>query len=662
MENKHANAQVFKHSLNHLILLLFIFLYACSSQAQAPLSSQDKKAIKQFSAAKEYYQKHQTDLALESLKACLLRDNKFIEAHTLMAYIHLDKLNYNEAKASFSKALAVNPRLIPNNAYFLGELELKDAEYDKAIKHFEQFLSLNTRDQNMLNRANDGLERANFSLKLMENPVDFKPVNLGPSINSEHAEYFPCLTVDGNTLLFTRRLPLPESPQGFNEDFYLAKKENDKWNPAQNIGLPINTQNNEGAPSLSADGQLLIFTACEIYGNYGGGRRGLGSCDLFYTSRNGNQWRKPINLGNTINSNNWETQPSFSSDGKTLYFIRGKRNRTGNRTGDIYVSSLNDDGSWSKPEALGPQINTLKNEESVFIHPDGKTLYFSSNGHLGLGGLDIFRSIKQEDGSWSKAENLGYPINSNNNENSLLVSSDGKSAYFASDREDGYGDLDLYQFDLPKNLRPEPVTYFAGTIFDKETKAPLAAKFELIDLKTGKLVIESYSSETNGEFLVSLPLGHDYALNASRNGYLFYSENFSLSSNVIDTPVKKDVPLTPIQVGESIVLKNIFFETGSYQLKESSKIELNKLVEFLQKNVNLSIEIGGHTDTVGNPSANQELSNKRAEAVKNFLTNNQVAASRLQAKGYGQNKPIASNDSEKGRAKNRRTEFTIVGL
>jgi outer membrane protein OmpA-like peptidoglycan-associated protein len=295
------------------------------------------------------------------------------------------------------------------------------------------------------------------------------------------------------------------------------------------------------------------------------------------------------------------------------------------------------------------------------IHPDGKTLYFSSNGHPGLGGLDIFVSRKDEDGKWGEPQNLGYPINTKDDENSLLVSASGDIAYFASDREGGQGGLDLYKFKLYNEARPQMVTYAQGVVFDAKTKERLGARFELIDLESGEQVVESYSNPGNGEFLVSLPSGRDYALNVSREGYLFYSDNFTLSQESATAPKQLEVPLKRIEEGSSVVLNNVFFDVDQYKLKPQSKVELDKLIEFLKLNPELRIEISGHTDNVGTDEANKVLSQNRAQSVVDYLLENGISKDRLSAKGFGESKPIASNDNEEGRAKNRRTEFEVIG-
>jgi outer membrane protein OmpA-like peptidoglycan-associated protein len=369
-----------------------------------------------------------------------------------------------------------------------------------------------------------------------------------------------------------------------------------------------------------------------------------------------------MNLGTDINSKTWETQPSFSADGKTLYYIRRVKEKNGNTHSDIFVSELGEDGYWKSPNRLPDYINTQKNEESVFIHPDGQTLYFASNGHPGMGGLDIYITRRTENGEWGLPINIGYPINTFKNENSILISPDGKKAYFASDREGGFGGLDLYEFELPKSIQPQAVSYLAGKVIDAETRQPLGSKFELYNLENEALVVSSFSDQENGKFLVALPLAKNYALNVSKPGYLFHSENFTLKEKREDKPYTKNIELKRIKVGEKVILKNIFYATSKFNLLDESKSELKKLVDFLTKNSAIKIELGGHTDNVGSVALNQELSNNRAKEVYQYLVSNGIKAGRLSYKGFGANEPVATNDTEEGRAQNRRTEFKVIAI
>jgi outer membrane protein OmpA-like peptidoglycan-associated protein len=642
-----------------ILVLVFVLTITNCTVAQQTVSSTNKKAIKAYTAGKNNYDSRNNPLAELNLLEAIEKDPNFIEAELMLAYVYTDMMQYEKALVHYNRCIVINPDFFPEIYASAAAMQLKFGKYEEAKTNFEKYLTYTESPLMMKDLAKDGLRDCNFAIEALKHPVPFNPINLGAGVNSPLAEYFPSITVDGLTLLYTRRLKSEMTYSGFNEDFYVSRFDGKTWRESVNVA-PINSMTNEGAPSLSANGRFLIFTSCDnpVEG-YGRDRNGYGSCDLFYTYSVGDNWKKPKNLGQQINSRNWETQPSFSSDGKTLYFIRGI-GRGQNRQQDIWVSVLSDEGTWSTATRLSDKINTSGVEESVYIHPDGKTLYFSSNGHPGMGGLDIFMSKKDVNGEWGTPINLGYPINTFNDENSLLVSSDGNVAYFASDREGGYGSLDLYQFEMPEHLKPEGVNYLKGKVYDVVTKKPVEAKFELIDIETGEVVIQSYADAVNGEYLVSLPINKEYALNASHDGYLFFSENFLLTEGNAKKPFVKDVPLQKIEVGKTVVLKNVFFETNKFDLKTKSKVELDKLVGFLTKNNTSKIELGGHTDNVGNPKANQVLSNNRAKAVYDYLVEKGIEKERLTTQGYGDTKPIADNNTEEGRAENRRTEFKII--
>ncbi|NBQ47898.1 MAG: hypothetical protein EBU33_05515, partial [Sphingobacteriia bacterium] len=409
---------------------------------------------------------------------------------------------------------------------------------------------------------------------------------------------------------------------------------------------------------------MFITMSQEMGGGYmGGNAKGYGSCDIFYTQKINGRWTKPVNLGPSINSAQWESQPSFSSDGKTLYFVRGNPLRNGTvKNIDIFYSVVEADGKFGTAQRLPENINSKDEEESVFIHPDNQTLYFSSRGHVGMGGADIFMSRRKADGNWGDPVNLGFPVNSADDENSLLVSPSGRMAYFASDREGGVGGLDLYEFELPAQLKPEAITYVKGSVYHAQTRQPLEASFELIDLDSQKLLTRSYSQK-NGEFLVTLTATKNYLVNVSREGFLFYSDNFILRDLKTDfnKPFVLNIPLEPIDTGSTVELKNVFFDVNKSELRPESCTELDKLVAFLLKNPNLKIELGGHTDNTGDKKANQLLSENRAKAVQQYLVSaGKIGVERLSYKGYGDSRPKVPNDTAENKAKNRRTEFKVT--
>lgn len=647
--------------LSYLITLVVIIFTSFSCKAQEnKYGTTNKKAIKNYEEGKSYYDIRKNDLAELSLLLAIKSDPNFAEAELLLAYVYTENNAPEKAIEHYQKSININPNLFPEAHASLGLLQLTFGKYTEAKKNLENYLTYTNSPLMMKPYAVKALKDCEFAINALKNPVPFEPINLGKGVNTELPEYFPALSADNKYLLFTRRLNDKSTSSGFNEDFFVSKFDGNNWMEVQPM-KGINSQNNEGAPTISPNGQFLIFTSCEDpYEAYGQGRTGYGSCDLFYAYNIGGKWTNPKNLSTPINTQHWETQPSFSSDGKTLYFIRGLKTRQGIKNQDIYTSELSESGVWSTPIRLSDIVNTEGREESVFIHPDGKTLYFSSDGHPGMGGLDIYMTKKDEDGNWSTPANMGYPINTFNDENSLLVDAEGKFAYFASNREGGFGDLDLYKFKMPENLKPNMVTYLAGKVYDAETKEVLPARFELIDLKTGKVAIQSYADEVTGSYLVCLPVNQDYALNVSHEGYMFYSENFTLTGGTVTQPFQKNVGMNKIKVGESVVLKNVFFETAKFDLKDKSRVELDKLTTFLEKNPKMVIELSGHTDNVGDKKMNQLLSQNRAKAVFEYLVKRGIKAERLTTKGYGDTLPIADNNTDEGKSENRRTEFKVI--
>jgi len=650
-------------------LRVLLLLLATSHALLATLHAQpggysttDKGAIKRYESGSECMRMQKWECAESEFTKAAAADERFLEPRIMLADIAERKNDDAEAMKRYNEVIAINPRFFPVAQLHLADLQFKSGQYAQAEKHYIAYLEQEEEPVRKA-RARLGLKNCAFAAKAIQQPVPFEPKNLGPNVNSADPEYYPCLTADDGTLIYTRRVKAPEiQPWGMQEDFYVSRRDLEgNWKPS--IPIPtVNTRHfNEGAGTLTPDGRFIVFTKCAIEDDsYGGTLTGEGSCDLFISRRVGDRWSVPQNLGTPVNSSHWETQPSMASDGRTIYYIRGSVARDGIKSMDIWTTTMADDGSWSKPAKLGENINTPFQEESVQIHPDGHTLYFSSNGHPGFGGLDLFMSRKQEDGSWGPALNLGYPINTSADENSLLVDASGQVAYFASDRPGGLGDLDLYSFALYKEARPLPVSFIRGVVTDKTTREPLEADVQLYDLSTGDLATGAYSDPKTGEFLVCIPAGRTYALNASADGYLFFSQNYDVAAGTPKVPYTLDVPLSPLSTGSIITLRNIFFNTASYELLSTSNAELDKLVKLLQTNPTLRIELGGHTDNVGADAANLTLSDQRVQAVRTFVIGKGIDAARIAAKGYGETKPVETNDTEEGRAQNRRTEVTVL--
>lgn len=671
---------------NTLLVFLSVLLFTACSVAQTGYSTKNKKAIALFEQGRDEPGKsidpktHGPNYAggIVLMQKALEKDPNFWEAYLVMGEMYEYQGKNIEAINAYRKAIEINPKHAPSGStyYFLGMLENKTGQYDQSTKTLNTYLTYKNLNPTFQKEAQAVIEANAFAIESMKHPTDFKPVNLGPGVNTKDPEYFPTITVDGKTILFTRLIDdkRVSGPYQKQEDFYVSNLTNyNTWGMAVPMPKNINTVFNEGAPTIGADGRSLIFVACADGSDYdyGDNRKGKGSCDLFYTRRTGDQWSDPVNLPGKVNTAAWESQPSLSADGKTMYFVRGIQGRSGQRDSDIFMSVLQEDGTWGPAIQLSNVINTPYQEESVLIHPDGKTLYFSSRGHKGLGGLDIFVSRMDANGNWGKPENLGYPINTASDENSLMVSADGEIAFFASDREGGYGDLDIYYFIMPEKFRPTRTLYFDGLVFDAITKTKIPGQFSLVDLKTGKEVVRSVADQVTGAFTVSLPVNQEYALSVSYPGYNFYSMNFNLTIPENQEVYHMDVPLVPITApGVPNTLKNVFFDLGKATLRPESYVELNKLRDFLKANPTIKIEIGGHTDTRGDATDNLKLSDARAKSVKDYLIAQGIAATRLSSKGYGETKTVVSDEEiaklateaekEKAHQENRRTEYIIL--
>lgn len=629
-----------------LCLLLCVFCTLSSSaQWYDPQKVNTKLGYKYGEAINEARAKNYTR-AMQLLDECIATDVKFVDAYLSKAGVFSEQKKYKQATEFYHKAIELDSVycvtfLLPISVAFAGNGDFDDAL--TAINRFLQKPNLNERT----------IKSAEYRKRCYQFAVDYKksmpatnyvfaPQNLGDSINSKQLEYFPSATIDGTTLVFTRRIG--------QEDFFISEKRNGVWSKAEPLPGNLNTEENEGAQTISQDGRMLIFTGCNM-------EDGEGSCDLYVSYLTKNGWGERINMGRIINTEYWESQPSLSPDKRALYFAA--RDPSGFGGSDLFVSYLQPNGQWGTPRNMGPEVNTSADESCPFIHPDNQTFYFTSNGHPGYGGTDLYFMRKKDDGSWEKPQNLGYPVNTIDDEGSLMIAGDGKTAYYASDGNDSRGGLDLYSFELPEHARPYKTLWVKGNVFDAKTKQGLPSAVELINLSSAQ-TISKVQTDEEGNYLITLPTGKDYAFNVNRKGYLFYSENFFLKTSGNDTTYTINIPLIPIEVNASVVLKNVFFDVNKAELKPESMIELDKVVQLLKDNPSIKIEIDGHTDNIGKPADNLTLSNNRAKAVINYFLYKGISADRLSSKGFGETKPVADNGSEQGRAKNRRTELKVV--
>jgi outer membrane protein OmpA-like peptidoglycan-associated protein/tetratricopeptide (TPR) repeat protein len=634
--------------LNHLLLTLLSLLTASQTQAQYNPEKVNKKAAQLYSKGLELAQNDDFKGGIETLKQAVHVDPAFEEAWLSMAGMYGELKNYQGAIDSYEKARAIDSNFFKDyNLPYSINLAGK-GDFDAALQAIHTFLTVPNLNETS-RKAGEYREKTyrfalDYSAAHPATGYKFDPLNMGDSINTAVSEYYPTLTIDGKTLIYTRRV------NNFNEDFYESDKQQGGWAKARSLPGNINSNQNEGAQNISQDGQWLIFTGCNF-------PEGHGSCDLYISYLTPDGWSAPENMGDSINTESWESAPSLSPDKRDLYF--SSRQPDGYGGSDIYVSHRLLNGRWSSPENLGPMINTVGDEGTPFIHADNQSLYFTSNGHPGYGGDDLFLARKSPKGAWGKPENLGYPINTIENEGSLVIAANGKTAYYASDRADSRGGLDLYSFELREDVRPAQTLWVKGKVFDRQTRKGLPSSVVLTDLSTQQVVSNLQTDET-GNYLITLPKGKEYAFNVKRKGYLFFSDNFSLNREQNDTTFNIDIPLQPIEADAAIVLKNIFFDPNKYELKPASETELDQVVQLLKDNPTLHIQINGHTDNSGKMTDNKILSENRARAVTTYLVTRGITQIRLTFKGYGDTVPVADNSTPEGRAQNRRTELKVI--
>ncbi len=546
---------------------------------------------------------------------------------------------------------------------FLGDAYHLNYQFDKAIEVYGEFTDHMTKNKNtdkiLIDEANRKIEMCKNGKLLMANPVKVKIENLGSNVNSIYADYSPVLSADQSTLFFTSRREgstggMKDDEGNFFEDIYMSSKTKTGWSKAMNVGAPINTDGNEATVGLSPDGQtILIYKDDDGDGN------------IYSTSLNGDMWSKPVKLNENINSKYWEPSAFISADGSTLYFTSNRPGGYGGR--DLYTSKLSPEGDWAKAVNMGSAINTPYDEDAPFIHPDGRTLYFSSNGHNTMGGFDIFTSLLSDDGTWSEPLNVGYPINTPDDDIYYVVSPDGLKSYFTSFREDGFGEKDNYMATF-LDKKQTPLTLIKGLVNDESGNPAKDVIITVTDNVTEQVVGVYHANSKTGKFLFILVPGKNYNITYQAKDHLFYSENMEIPKESNYYEIDKAVALNPITVGSKIVLNNIFFDFDKATLRPLSNVELKNLLMLMKGNPNMKVEISGHTDSKGSEDYNQKLSEARAQSVVTHLIENGISADRMKAKGYGKTMPAAPNknsngtDNPEGRQLNRRVELKITQI
>jgi OOP family OmpA-OmpF porin len=636
--------------IKHGVLIGFL-LAGFAASSQPVLSTKNKKAIELYTEADNFRVRGQYKEALDLLNQALEKDRNFSEAYFRQALIYKSLRDYSRSTERYMKGLNLTVDEKKQKAYFyeLGENYLLQGEYDKALQFLNRFLDAEILNKQKIDQASLWKRNAQYALRNIKISSQFRPHELSDTVNAFAMQYFPVLTADEQELIFTRRIG---GGQDDDEDLVVCKKDSQgKWTRPTTISANINSPLNEGTCTISADGRQLIFTSCI-------GRKGYGSCDLFESRKIGNEWTLPVNLGPEINSAAWESQPSLSADGRMLFFVSDRRGGMGNK--DIYMSYKLENNRWTKAENLGDKINTPHEEISPFIHVNGRSLFFASNGREGFGGYDIYRS-ERESGQWTTPVNFGFPVNNHEDQFSLFITADGQHGFYSHEENERTNSSKIFEINVPEELQLRyKSNYVKGYVRDKKTGLPLMAKVELFNINKNELTSYVMSDSLTGEYLMVLTQGADYGLFVNRLGYLFQSLNFNyeIENNLV--PLALDVFLEPVATGASAVLNNLFFDFNKYELKEKSLTELDKVIRFLNENPKIRVEISGHTDNAGSPSYNLSLSQKRSQSVANYLTSHGIEGTRMIQKGYGADRPLKPNDTEENRQINRRIEFRVI--
>ncbi len=623
-----------------------------------------KKTLKQ---ANEMYEDQDYRHAIPLYKEVLKVDKTNIEANFKLGHCYLNTTFNHKAEEYLNLAYTYNRDYDPEIRRDLGYAKQINHKFEEAIEYYNLELGLlhEKKDADKIMEVKKHIAECNNGIELVKSPVDVKIENVGGNINGPFPDFVPVITADRSIMVYTSRrdgnigeFAIDENGNETfkHEDIYISDRNGDKWGKPRNMGTPVNSEEHDANIALSPDGSKLF-----IYKSSGNG-------DIYISELKGKEWSKPKQLGKTINTKYAELHVSMTADEQTLYFSSNRPGGSGDF--DIYMSKKKSNGAWGEAINLGPEINTQYKEDAPFIHADGKSLYFSSQGHQTMGGYDIFESHMDENGKWTKPANIGYPINTADDDIYFVISADKKFGYYASAKADTRGEKDIYVVKWPEPEPPKkdepkkvvnPITMLKGTITDALTEKPLGAKILIVDNEKNQVISEMHSNEATGNYLVILPSGKNYGIAVQHPDYMFHSENFDIPSSEDYQEVTKDVELKKVAIGTKIILRNIFFDFDRATLRPESTAELERLTKLLNDLPNLKIEISGHTDSKGSDEYNKKLSERRAKTVVDHLIGKGIATGRLQFAGYGEERPIDTNDTDEGRQQNRRTEFEIIG-
>ncbi|MDQ3140837.1 MAG: OmpA family protein [Bacteroidota bacterium] len=644
-----------------MLLRLIIFFIICSldlnAQRYVSIQSAPEKLIKSYQKAVLLYQENNFAEAEKQFNKLLQKHPDFIDAYIQLGSIYYETKDYINSAKNFEKVLHLDSNYNYKVLYTLSLANYKNYDFNKAKQNLLQYLKKDTKESEILKKARNLYPTYSFADSAVQHPVPFSPIYI-TSLNTFYSEYLPTLTGDGKTMVFTRRL------NNYNEDLFISTFDGSAWSEPIPID-EINSLLNEGAPTISPDGKTLVFVSCDRKPSFGG-------CDLYISKKENDTWSAPVNLGEQINSAAYESQACFADQGQTLYFVSNRKGTRGNY--DIFYTTRDNNNQWTRPVSLSPEINTPLNEECPFMHSDGRTLFFSSTGHTGMGLRDLFYSKKLNSKQWSKAQNLGYPINTPEDDGALIISPDARLAIFSSDRQtaaDSISDpsnnnknLNFFQFIPQGAFVPNSAQSVIIVARDAVSKEFVKASIEIFDLVSKAPFYKNYA-DRNGEVFTVLPSGSEYAIHISAKGYVPHSEHIYFDSlqktnvpSIVEIYLNKVISIAANE--KPRILKNILFESGSAILKSESMFELDQLFTFLIENENLKIKFIGHTDDIGTAEDNLILSENRAIAVLNYFKLKGISPINMTAKGAGETEPIDQNKTEAGRRNNRRTEFVII--
>jgi len=634
--------------------LLFLSLF---TQAQSALDCEyevSKKSLKLYEEGVQELIAGHPRGAQRLFLMSLEKEEAFPQARYYLGEISYRNKEFNIARKHLEEAIEECPEINGETYHHLGIIALQNYDYPLAERYFTKGLKLTFEYKADRDETVDLLESTQTLADLMKNPIDYNPQSVA-GLSTPGDEYLAIIAPDGSQAFYTRRYQKKEKDMltpTYVEEFSRSERNGDRWLPGETLPFPFNQGDNEGGPTITADNNHLFFTVCAP------NDRGKINCDIYFSLREDGFWSaiQPLEVVNSPDA--WDSQPSVSANGDVLYFTSSRPGGIGGL--DIWRSYKQEDGSWGAPVNLGKTINTPGDEKSPFIHSDSRTLYFSSEGHLGFGGFDLFYCQEKND-DWGKPKNMGYPINSESDEVGLFVSLDGLSAYFASNELKSIGGWDIYRFDLPKAAQPDEVVLLRGSLSDEFNEAVREARIEIKNLDTKE--IQTFNTDHEGRYaaVVRRPKDEDLIMTIKKEGYAFESTYFA-ADDELEQIEEVDMDIRPIKVGEQYEINDINFETNSYELNRISSRIVGEFAAYLVENPTVHVSIEGHTDNVGLAAENKELSKKRAEAVYLELVALGVEPVRLDYKGFGSTKPVADNSSELGRAKNRRTVFRILNF